>query len=98
MGQYIVVPEPQHAIAFRLQPACALLVVLSLLRMLAAIHFDYHAALETNEVHDEFANRLLAPELYAPNLPAPELLPEPLLRVRQFAAKLSRPRCLHPPS
>jgi hypothetical protein len=54
--------------------------------MLTTIHLDDQSTLETDEIHDEIANRLLAPELHAGNLPAPERLPEPLLRVGHLAA------------
>ena len=98
VGQDIVVPESQDTIALSLQPACALFVVVKLLYVLATIHFNYHAAFETDKVHDEMTNRLLSPKLHALDLPALELLPETVFCVRQVVAKFSRAFGVHPPS
>jgi hypothetical protein len=65
--------------------------------MLATIYLDYHAALETDEVYDETANRLLAPKFHARDLPALELMPETPFCVRQVVAKFSRALGIHPP-
>src|SRR3990172_6785641 len=58
--QDVVVPESQDVIALSLQPARTLFIVRDLLRMLTTLHFDDYPAFETDKIHDERANRLLA--------------------------------------
>ena len=97
--QYLIVPESQNAIALYLEPTCALLVVVSLCRMLPAIHFDDQSALETNKINDKRADRLLATKLYSRDLTTLEFLPQTLFRVRQILAQfpcMYVSHCPHP--
>lgn len=58
--------------------------------MLAAIRFDDHPRTEVYEVDDIRSDRLLAAELLAVEPMCPQMLPEPVLGIRHFAAKLLR--------
>ena len=95
--QDVIVPEPQDAIALSFQPAATLFVVRDLLRMLPAIHFDDQPMFETDKIHDERADRLLASKLRGSDLTALELLPQPPFCVRWVIAQLPRAFGIHPP-
>ena len=80
ISQNIAIPESQHPITLRFQPASAISVIGRALQVLSAINLYDYFALETDEVPKVGADRLLTPELHASELATLEFLPETLLR------------------
>jgi hypothetical protein len=60
IGENIIIPEPQHPIAFRLDQPSSLRVYF--VAVLAAVAFDHQARSVACEIDDEMAKRHLAPE------------------------------------
>jgi hypothetical protein len=71
-----VVPETQHRKALVLKPVRARCIGLRSLRMLPAVQFYNQPALQTDEVHDEGADRHLSAELVSPELAIAQFLPD----------------------
>jgi hypothetical protein len=68
--QHVVVPETQHLESRRSQKPVTTLVVLQILRMLAAIELHHEHPIETGEVADVESHLMLPPELEACDLAA----------------------------
>jgi len=68
--QDVVVPETQHLESRRSQKLITTLVVLQILRMLAAIELHHEHPIETGEVADVKSHPMLSPELEACDLAA----------------------------
>jgi hypothetical protein len=66
--QYIVVPESEHFITIRHQPARSFGVVLRTLDMLPAIQFNYQPRLETSEISNVAGDWKLTTKLAAKQL------------------------------
>jgi hypothetical protein len=81
--EHIRIPEPQHPIALRLQPAIARYVALRF-RMLAAIQFDHQSPLVTHKVDDVLANWRLPAKAQSIEAVGAELHPERSFRIRHF--------------
>jgi hypothetical protein len=62
VAQYVVIPEAQQPVTARGKPRIATLVA-SATGVLTAIGFDDQVQIEADEVDNERANGLLAPEL-----------------------------------
>ena len=60
------------------------------INMLTAIHFNYKLLLQTNEINNITANRMLPPELMLTNTPVSQQLPQPQFRIRPGFSQLSR--------
>jgi hypothetical protein len=67
--------EANHAVAFRVQPGRALLIVFLLVRVGIAIDLHYKSTGGTVEVYDEGADGMLAAELEAGELPVAQAGP-----------------------
>ena len=65
--------------------------------MLATIDFNDQPAFETDKIHNEGADWLLAAKSHRGDLTASESLPEMLFCFREVAAQFSRAFGVHPP-
>ena len=79
--QYLVVPEPQNAIAPRLQPSRTILVLGKTLGVLTSVHLNDQSLLEAEEIDDEGAYRMLPSKPMAGKLSPTKFLPEDPLGV-----------------
>lgn len=70
------------ATGFRLTPPFFIVLVLRL--MDCSVHLNNQMAFRAKEVYDKWADCLLAAELYAIELPVPQHIPQPLLRMRRL--------------
>ncbi len=86
--QNLVVPEPDNAPPLALQPNCPALIRLRG-GMLPAIRLDDEANFDCSEIGEERADRMLAPELAAVQLPTAQNGPQSALRVGRGSAKLA---------
>lgn len=75
MPQHVVIPEPQHTESFRSEEGVATPVVGGLFDMLTAVELDDHLRLDTGEIADVGPNGILATELEATQLSAPQPMP-----------------------
>ena len=66
---HLVVPEPQDAVPASRQEGAALLVLLLLLRVLAAVELDHELGFDATQIHAVGSNGFLAAELCATDLP-----------------------------
>ena len=89
--QYVIVPETQHAVSPGLQMLHAALVVIRLIRRLAAIPFDDQQRFGAGEIGDLVIDVVLAAELVAGQLAVAQVVPELLFGVGHVLAQLSRP-------
>lgn len=80
--KYLVVPEPEDAIALRFNSTVATHVIALAFLMLSAIELDYESCFETCEIGDIAAHWRLASETKPANLAAPEMSPKVQLSVR----------------
>ena len=62
LRKYIGIPESQNPITLLLQPAVTLIVVI-VVRMLAAVQFDDETSVKANKVGDVVSDRNLAAKL-----------------------------------
>ena len=90
MHQYIIIPKPHDPKTLRFQISRALLILFSPISMLTAIHFNYKLLLQTNEINNLRANRMLPPELMLTNAPVSQQLPQPQFRIRPGFSQLPR--------
>jgi hypothetical protein len=76
-----VVPETQHAVAltFKVMGSCCVRCLLH--HMLATIQFNHQALFRTAEVDNVTSHRVLATELHAMQLPAPQVRPQQAFNV-----------------
>jgi hypothetical protein len=81
VGERVVVPEAEHAIAEGLQQGSATGVVLHVRRMLAAVQLDDQLPLATAEVHDIWADGHLTRELGTEQAPIAKTRPEAAFHV-----------------
>ena len=88
IAKHIVVPEPQHAIAFLGQELTASVIGCRVC-MLATINFNDDATFETDKVCDIWADRMLPPESMAIDLTLTKMTPEMSLGVGHVAAELA---------
>jgi hypothetical protein len=93
--QNIAVPKAQNAIATRLKPSRARLIVSDPVVVLAAVDLDQQAMRQTGEIDDVWADRNLAPKTAAADLTVSQLPPELALGVRQVPSKLPGPSGSH---
>jgi len=84
IAQYVVVPEAQQAIAAFAQPRIAIRIAFCR-SMLASISFNNEACLQTNEVRNISANRLLAAELGAFQLSRTKQSPKCAFAMRELS-------------
>lgn len=73
---HVVVPESQNDETLSAQPSIALFIVLLLLSMLSAINLDNQSPLQTHEIDDLPAQRLLTAEFTTLDLPVAKPLPK----------------------
>ena len=64
IGENVIVPESNDATAAILQPSRAVLIVLIFV-VLPTVCFDAELMFEADEIQNEWAERVLAPELVA---------------------------------
>lgn len=57
-----VILKPQHAVALGLQVRCARLVIIALIKVLAAIQLEDELLLDAAEIHDAGTNGVLTPK------------------------------------
>jgi hypothetical protein len=89
IGEDVIVPEAEHAIAALLEPARARL---TLIRMLSAIDLNDELRLGAKEIDDIRPNRVLATEAETFELLSPQTRPQPDLRIRRRQAQYARKR------
>jgi len=89
--QGLIVPEAQYPYTPLLEAACALLVVGRLHghRMTTAVELDRKTGLDTVEIQDEAAGRVLAPELPAVQATPSQSRPDAHLGVRRHVTHLA---------
>ena len=71
-----------------LEPTCPL-NIRSAVRMLAAIGFNDQSSVETHEIDDVCAKRMLPTELESGELPAAQCIPKPLFRVDRICSEFA---------
>jgi hypothetical protein len=59
-------------------------VILSLLRMLATVQFDYQLLFQTDEIYNIAPDRSLSAELVTIHLPQPQMAPKELFGVSKI--------------
>lgn len=72
----ISVRDPKNLKAFGLQLQRALSVIILLMQVLRAVHFDYQLRREAEKVHDVGPDRNLPPKLVPSEASSSELLPQ----------------------
>ena len=77
------IPEPQHAKSCCFDASVALLIVMTMGRMLSAIKLDRQLCLKTSKVGDVVVDRHLAAEAITAKLAPSKRLPKVLLGVRE---------------
>jgi hypothetical protein len=80
VAQSLVVPKPDYLPAPAFEPGSSLFVY-GIVRMLTAIDFDNQSMLGAGEVDNEFADRMLSPELVTRQTPIAQSRPHPPLGV-----------------
>ncbi|MFZ1887571.1 MAG: hypothetical protein WAU33_06040, partial [Candidatus Binataceae bacterium] len=85
-----IVPEPDYAIALRLDELLPLIIVHSIVHMLAAIELDYQLSFDAAEVCDVGTNRELAAKFQISEATSTQQFPDHLLRVGHVAAQFAR--------
>jgi len=68
--KHLIVPKPEHPKSFRFDSAVPLLIVATALSMLPAIKLDHKPRFNTREIGDIAADRNLATETVAADLPS----------------------------
>jgi hypothetical protein len=81
IGQNIIVPEPDNAVATRVQPRRPGSILLPLHVVLPAIDLDNQPRVETGKISDEVADGHLATKLEPTDLPLPQGRPQLAFRV-----------------
>jgi hypothetical protein len=76
-----VIPVSQYPEALLYQPSAPLSIVFNLITMLSAVDLDDQVALETHEINNVWADRLLASELEAVQPAVTQSLPQSLLGI-----------------
>src|SRR5688500_4954750 len=92
LGLHLRVRDTQHSQSSPGEDRVSFSIALLLARVNLAIEFDGQAPLQTAEVDDEPADRVLSPELEAVQTPDTQRLPQQLLSHGLPAAKLTRHR------
>jgi hypothetical protein len=85
--QHIGIPEPEHAIAARVQVRCALHIILNrrTLRMLRTIQFDHDLRAMARKIRKVWTDWSLSPEMQSKRLQQAKRIPKQLLgRCRAF--------------
>jgi len=73
--EHIIIPESQNHETLTTKPVIAMAIVIRLLSMLPAVHFDNQPCFQTYKIDDVVSQRLLASELVTIDLPETKLLP-----------------------
>ena len=89
--KHVVVPKAQHTIAEGFDDFGSRSIGFG--RMLASIELDGEVSVAAGEIRDMGADRELADEFSAFELPGPKVTPEPLFGVGRISPELSRDRC-----
>jgi hypothetical protein len=61
---HIVIPEPNHLITQRLKVLCSFSIVFNLVKVLAAIQFNYELLFDTAEIGDIVSNGVLSSKIH----------------------------------
>jgi len=87
----LIVPEPQHAPALRLQPRRPSRVICrARLRMLPAVKFNDQPLRDTGEIDDERPDGILAPKFASRQPPPAQQEPQPILALGHTPPKRAR--------
>ena len=86
-----MVPESNHEKALRCEPISAESIIFDALRrvVLTAVELNNQPSLKTNEIHDVFVNRKLAPKAVAADLFSAQLGPEPRFSFGEVLSEFS---------
>jgi hypothetical protein len=78
LAHHIVIPESQHAMTFRIQPAGAIFIAtaVGILSMLRTIDLDDQAFFLTGEVRNIGSDRDLSPKMASSYLKPPKVAPK----------------------
>jgi len=88
--QNIVVPETQDPVSLTVQPFTPDLVILGLINMLSAIHFDDQFLFGTDKINNRFSDRLLPSKLAGVNLPHAQPVPQEPLGISRIPTQFPR--------
>jgi hypothetical protein len=87
--KHLMIPNTKHPKSLAVEPTRPFGVRFDLLRVLAAVKFEYQPSLQANEIDDVWSEYLLATELESADLPVPDSLPSARFRVRHVLPQVS---------